>query len=381
MAKTQLTVELLRQFAQLLINKRESFEQIKGTMDNALRSFLWDDPIAHKFKNDYETQMQPLKTKLLPAMVKYEDYLKKLSGLSDVYTENSSPSSIDFKTAAATTAAVSGVTVVAGSMLGGSPVNNISDRWKFVPGAKGSFSYNNPDSKVKGGKFEYILDKNGRCIGVFDGTKDKNGNEILNDKKEILNHINRNEYNKEIAGNLKLKTNHLGGITGRDVYIDDNKRDWVRQDWWGNAEHRPKNTDLLLCNPKTGNIEKYEALKFLSKNPDSDEVYESIRYVPEKELGGFFSSSPQKIEGFSLTNKAINQDLMDKKYGLTEEHYQYVGTYNYAPTGSRDVGFVMDIGKDKIGFKPDENSHYSKDYTLHTKEGYNFYTQPEKITK
>jgi hypothetical protein len=119
MAKTQLTTELLRQFAQLLTDKRESFEQIKETMDNALRSFLWDDPVAHKFKADYEERMQPLKTKLLPAMVKYEDYLKKLSGLSDVYTENNSPSSMDFNTVAAT-AVVGGATVVAGVVATGS---------------------------------------------------------------------------------------------------------------------------------------------------------------------------------------------------------------------------------------------------------------------
>jgi hypothetical protein len=55
--------------------------------------------VAYKFKADYEEKLQPLKEKLLPAMVKYEDYLKNLAGLSDVYTENSSPSLSALKTA------------------------------------------------------------------------------------------------------------------------------------------------------------------------------------------------------------------------------------------------------------------------------------------
>jgi hypothetical protein len=70
-------------------------------MDETLQSFLWDDPVAHKFKADYEEQFQPLKEKLLPAMEKYEGYLKDLAGLSDVYTENSSPSLSAFAAAAA----------------------------------------------------------------------------------------------------------------------------------------------------------------------------------------------------------------------------------------------------------------------------------------
>jgi hypothetical protein len=79
-------------------------------MDETLQSFLWDDPVAHKFKADYEEQFQPLKEQLLPAMEKYESYLKDLAGLSDVYTENSSPSLSAFKAAAA-----AGIVGVAGA--------------------------------------------------------------------------------------------------------------------------------------------------------------------------------------------------------------------------------------------------------------------------
>jgi hypothetical protein len=134
MANTQLTIELLRQFAQLLSSKRENFEQIKGTMDNTLQSFLWDDPVAYKFKTDYEEKLQPLKEKLFPAMVKYEDYLRNLAGLSDVYTENSSPSSLDFKTtttvaAVADSGSALAATAVVASLYRG---NNYSNALKGV---------------------------------------------------------------------------------------------------------------------------------------------------------------------------------------------------------------------------------------------------------
>jgi hypothetical protein len=111
MARTQVSVDLLKQFAELLSEKCENFRQIKGRMDETLQSFLWDDPVAHKFKADYEEQFQPLKEKLFPAMEKYESYLKDLAGLSDVYTENSSPSLSAFKTAAM----AAGVVGVAGA--------------------------------------------------------------------------------------------------------------------------------------------------------------------------------------------------------------------------------------------------------------------------
>ena len=88
MVKTQLTIELLKQFAQLLTNKRESFEQVKGMMDNALRSFLWNDPVARKFKDDYEKRLKPLKKKLLPAMERYEKYLYELADRTGLYSES-----------------------------------------------------------------------------------------------------------------------------------------------------------------------------------------------------------------------------------------------------------------------------------------------------
>jgi hypothetical protein len=92
MAQTTVSIELLRQFAQLLREECERFKQIKKAMDDALKSFLWEDPVSRKFQTNYEEQLQPLNNKLLPAMVKYENYLKDLAGLSDVYAENSSPS-------------------------------------------------------------------------------------------------------------------------------------------------------------------------------------------------------------------------------------------------------------------------------------------------
>jgi len=83
MAQTKVTSELLRQFAKLLQEECGRFRQIKSSMDEKLNSFLWDDPVAHKFKAQYEDGLKPLNEKLYPAMEKYENYLLEQVKLVD----------------------------------------------------------------------------------------------------------------------------------------------------------------------------------------------------------------------------------------------------------------------------------------------------------
>jgi hypothetical protein len=87
--------------------------------------------VAYKFKADYEEKLQPLKEKLLPAMVKYEDYLKDLAGLSDVYTENSSPSLSALK-AAAVGAGIVGAAAVVGGEIGTKNITYVSNSSKNI---------------------------------------------------------------------------------------------------------------------------------------------------------------------------------------------------------------------------------------------------------
>jgi len=120
MAKTQLTAELLAKFEKVLNEQAKRFYTIEYNMNKLLNGgFLWDDPTAQRFRTRYSEGMEPLKTKLLPAMEKYQEFLFSSAEKAGAYTENSSPSSIDFKTAA-TTAAVGGATVMAGVVTAGS---------------------------------------------------------------------------------------------------------------------------------------------------------------------------------------------------------------------------------------------------------------------
>jgi len=139
MAQTKVTSELLRQFSRLLQEERERFMQIKNSMDQTLNGFLWDDPVAHKFKAQYEDDLKPLNEKLLPAMERYGDYLAKEVQLVGDYGTGSgggsfdSPSLSAFKAAAkdagvvgVTAAGVGGIAVSAAAMTGNSSRNSPS---------------------------------------------------------------------------------------------------------------------------------------------------------------------------------------------------------------------------------------------------------------
>lgn len=77
MAKTQVTIELLQRFELQIKNEADRFRNVRQSMDQSLEGFLWDDPVAHRFKARYNEGLEPLNTKLLPALEQYQQYLTK----------------------------------------------------------------------------------------------------------------------------------------------------------------------------------------------------------------------------------------------------------------------------------------------------------------
>jgi hypothetical protein len=88
MARTQLTAALLHEFESKIKNQSEQFHYIKRDMDSALNNFLWDDPVARRFKADYEEKLKPLQTKLLPALDTYQRFLYQSAEKAETYASN-----------------------------------------------------------------------------------------------------------------------------------------------------------------------------------------------------------------------------------------------------------------------------------------------------
>ena len=140
MPKTTITTELLREFAQKLTTERERFDKITQSMNVELFSkLLWDDPVAQKFKAQYEEGLAPVKKKLLPALDKYQLFLKELARRTEVYAEvNTSKANIGtFVTAGAATFGVIGgaaaTTKYAATSKSGGTITNGFENCKFEP--------------------------------------------------------------------------------------------------------------------------------------------------------------------------------------------------------------------------------------------------------
>jgi hypothetical protein len=88
-ARTQLTVELLRNFEQQLKEQAGRIDSIERNMNNLLNGgFLWNDPVARSFRASYAEKMEPLRSKLFPAMEKYQNYLRVSAEKATVYSQS-----------------------------------------------------------------------------------------------------------------------------------------------------------------------------------------------------------------------------------------------------------------------------------------------------
>ena len=77
MAKTRLPIPVLQKFQENIREQADKFKSIRQSMDQSLNDFHWDDRVAQQFKTRYHEGLEPLNTKLLPALDKYQQYLVK----------------------------------------------------------------------------------------------------------------------------------------------------------------------------------------------------------------------------------------------------------------------------------------------------------------
>jgi hypothetical protein len=87
--KTQVTAELLRNFEQQLKEQSNRLGSIENNMNKLLNGgFLFDDPVAQRFRAQYTERMEPLRTKLLPAMEKYQNFLRIAAEKAERYSQS-----------------------------------------------------------------------------------------------------------------------------------------------------------------------------------------------------------------------------------------------------------------------------------------------------
>lgn len=90
MAISKVTIDALTQMSERLRQSSESILSTKSDMDLQLNSFIWDDPVAIAFKNDYQERLKPITNKLVPNLQDYISYMKNLGGTIEEYTGGSS---------------------------------------------------------------------------------------------------------------------------------------------------------------------------------------------------------------------------------------------------------------------------------------------------
>ena len=85
MAKSLVTPEDLRHFADILNKNVEELTSIESAMDNKLYNYDWRDVVATRFKGQYEDAKASL-NRLRQAMKKFSPYLQdKAVGLEEEY--------------------------------------------------------------------------------------------------------------------------------------------------------------------------------------------------------------------------------------------------------------------------------------------------------
>jgi hypothetical protein len=245
MARTQLTAALLQKFEQDLREQAATFDGIKKNMDNALTSFLWDDPVAHKFKADYEEKLKPLQTKLLPAMEKYQNFLNVSAQKAEGYTEQSSGNSVG-------TFAVAG----AGAVLGGATAAKFAST-KAVPISNGCGS---EEKSVKGWASRVGANYGGKQIdAVKMGTSIEEQNQSCDKHDEDYYHgIDRETADREFKERSPLMGSFVEGNSESSwnaAQVDKPQSENLRPTW-EEENQQCLNTEHYKVEPKT--VEDYK---------------------------------------------------------------------------------------------------------------------------
>lgn len=89
MALTKVNIEALLSLQQTLKKAWSNIVDIKLELDHYCYNFEWEDPVGRNFIDRYEAGMRPIKSKLIPELEQYMDYLSKLTINIDDYTDTS----------------------------------------------------------------------------------------------------------------------------------------------------------------------------------------------------------------------------------------------------------------------------------------------------
>lgn len=77
MALSKAQVDALVQLSSILKQDHELIGQVKASMDNELKSFVWNDPVGRAFIAKYYEDLKPIEGKLIPNLISYCQYLDK----------------------------------------------------------------------------------------------------------------------------------------------------------------------------------------------------------------------------------------------------------------------------------------------------------------
>ena len=80
MAKSLVTSENLKEFAQILQRNIDDFNEIERSMHTKLDGYDWTDMVATKFKNDFEQTREPLNV-LRQKMEEFIPYLNNKASI------------------------------------------------------------------------------------------------------------------------------------------------------------------------------------------------------------------------------------------------------------------------------------------------------------
>lgn len=131
MSKSKVSLPSLSSLALRLQNSSVSLFSVKTAMDESLASFIWDDPVAINFKNEYQEKLKPVENKLIPALDNYVQYIQTLIGTVSEYSgESSQGLSFTDSLLVAGGLTMAGAAVAGNAMFGGAPALFASSMWK-----------------------------------------------------------------------------------------------------------------------------------------------------------------------------------------------------------------------------------------------------------
>ena len=142
MAQAIVTPTDLREFANILQKNIDEFTHIENSMNQKLNSYDWRDPVAMKFKANFEATKEPL-NKLRQQMEEFKPYLTKKADTLDGGYLGSDSGNANFETFAVAGGAAA--VVVTGAIFGG---KNYSSVFRGVDLSYINWGHKTPRQKI-----------------------------------------------------------------------------------------------------------------------------------------------------------------------------------------------------------------------------------------